>query len=110
MKSAGASSDGTLNIIGSWALANHVSANEMNYPTHVWVQGSASGKTRPYTATFDYNMCGKILWSSYHTQEPGGSSDTFPAYCKSTPTTMIAQEKVLEFLIFQISDCVTPVM
>ena len=116
MKAAGASNDGTLNIIGSWALASHMSANETNYPSHTWVQGSANGKTRPMTATFDYNMCGKVLWSSYHTQEPGGGGfDTaagggFPSYCKSTPTTMIAQEKVLEFLIFQISDCVTPIM
>ncbi len=116
MKGTGASPSGMINIIGSWALANHVSADSASYPTHVWVEGNAAGKTRPMTATYDYNMCGKVLWSSYHTQEPGGGGfDTspgggFPSYCKSTPTTMIAQEKVLEFLIFQISDCVTPVI
>jgi hypothetical protein len=115
MMAAGASTDGTLNIIGSWALANHVSANP-DYETHVWVEGTASGMKRPFTATFDYNLCGKVLWSSYHTQEPGGGGfDTsptggFPTYCKSTPTTMIPQEKVLEFLIFHISDCIPPIM
>jgi hypothetical protein len=114
MKTAGASSDGNLNIIGSWALANHVSANPM-YQTHLWVDGNAAGKDRPMTATYDYNSCGKVLWSSYHTQEWGGGRDgngasSFPSYCKSTASTMIPQEKVLEFLIFQISDCVPPVM
>jgi hypothetical protein len=109
MKAAGASPAGSINIIGSWALANHVSANMTTYPTRTWVQGTANSVLRPFTATFDYNMCGKVLWSSYHTQEPGGGSNAnFPSYCKSTPSTMIPQEKVLEFLIFQISDCVAP--
>ncbi len=113
MKVTGASADGKLNIIGSWALANHVSAAP-DFSTHVWVDGNAAGKNRPMTATYDYNSCGKVLWSSYHTQEPGGGdvsgASSFPSYCKSTATTMIPQEKVLEFLIFQISDCVPPVL
>ncbi len=114
MKAAGASKDGSMNIIGSWALGNHVSTSA-SYPTHVWVEGNAAGKNRPMTATYDYNSCGKVLWSSYHTQEWGGGLDgsgaaSFPSYCHSTSTTMIPQEKVLEFLIFQISDCVPPIL
>jgi hypothetical protein len=113
MTAAGATTNGTLNIQGSWALADHASASPM-YPSTTWVEGTANGKKRPMTATIDYNMCGKILWSSYHTQEPGGgsfgSTDPFPSYCKSTPSTMIPQEKILEFLIFQISDCVVPII
>ncbi len=115
MKNVGAAPNGTIPIDGSWAIANHMSTDSAKYPAKVWVEGTAPKSTastlkRPFTATVDYNMCGKILWSSYHTQEPGGSGKSFPGYCASTATTMIPQEKVLEFLIFQISDCVTPVM
>ncbi len=69
---------------------------------------------RPHTVTFDYNSCGKVLWSAYHTREPGGAQGfgTFPSYCLSNPSdpsTMIAQEKILEYLVFQISACVNNV-
>ena len=105
MKAAKASSTGSLPIIGSYALALATS-KDPNYPSTTWVHGMAGGKDRPMSVTFDYNMCGKALWSSYHTQEPGGAGSAFPTYCKSTPSTMIPQEKVLEYLIFQISSCV----
>jgi hypothetical protein len=118
LKIVGATTTGAVKIIGSWALADHVSANQMMYPSTTYVHGVASttaggSKDRPMTATFDYNMCGKVLWSSYHTQEPGGGGFgglmPFPMYCASTPTTMIPQEKILEYLIFEISACVGPI-
>jgi hypothetical protein len=75
------------------------------------VHGVTNGGDRPLSLTFDYNSCGKVLFSSYHTREPGGAGPTpFPNYCKSSPTMMTAQEKILEYLILQITDCVGPVM
>ena len=113
MAATNASPNGSLKIIGSWALALSTATDQTAYPSTTWVHGVAGGKDRPMTVTYDYNMCGKVLWSSYHTQEPGGggfgSIQSFPSYCKSTPQSMIAQEKILEFLIFQISSCVGPV-
>lgn len=118
MKAAGASADGSVMVGASWALANKVAQDQMSYPSTTWVHGSAKGIDRPMTVTFDYNMCGKVLWSSYHTQSPGGGKSAdpdsgpgtpFPSYCKSTAKTMIPQEKILEYLIFQISACLGPI-
>jgi hypothetical protein len=114
MAASKASANGTLTIQGSWALGLSTAADQTTYPSTTWVHGNAGGKDRPMTVTYDYNMCGKVLWSSYHTQEPGGGGfgaggQGFPSYCISTPQTMIAQEKILEFLILEISSCVGPI-
>ena len=109
MKAAGASADGSVQIIGSWALALATAQDQASFPSTTWVHGWANGADRPMTVTYNYAGCGKVLWSSYHTQEPGGVMGAFPQYCKSTPSTMIAQEKILEYLIFEISACVPPV-
>ncbi|RMH38051.1 MAG: carboxypeptidase regulatory-like domain-containing protein [Deltaproteobacteria bacterium] len=72
----------------------------------VWLEGNADGQ-RPLTTTFDYEQCGRVLYSSYHTEgrgfgDLGGSG--FPNYCSSGPLT--PQERVLEYLIFHIADCI----
>jgi hypothetical protein len=72
----------------------------------VWLEGDADGQ-RPLTTTFDYAMCGRVLYSSYHTAGRDGlglGGDTFPNYCASGGLT--PQERVLEYLIFHIADCI----
>jgi len=52
------------------------------------------------------NICGRVLYSSFHVA--GASSlgdDVFPTYCSTGEMT--AQEKVLEYMIFDLSSCVT---
>ncbi len=114
LKLVGKSNNGHVMIEAAYALADSVAADQKSYPSTTWVHGPVMGldaKDRPHTVTVDYNMCGKVLWSAYHTREPGGADGwgTFPTYCLSNPTdpsTMIAQEKILEYLIFEISACV----
>jgi hypothetical protein len=103
-------------LLGGWVLMDSTAKDQSTYPSETWIHGQTNGADRPLTVTFDYNMCGKVLYSSYHTREPGGADpfgggggSSFPSYCKSTSKTMIAQEKVLEYLILQISACVGPV-
>jgi hypothetical protein len=101
-------------LLGDWVLMQSTAMDQMSYPSMSWVHGNTNGADRPLTVSFDYNMCGKVLYSSYHTREPGGADplggpSNFPSYCKSTAKTMIAQEKILEYLILQISACVGPV-
>jgi hypothetical protein len=48
-----------------------------------------------------------VLYSSYHTAGRDGlglGGDTFPNYCASGGLT--PQERVLEYLIFHIADCI----
>jgi hypothetical protein len=109
LKALGQTKAGEVQIQDAFAMALGTAADQRTYPSTTWVRGAVKGVDRPHTVTFDYNQCGKVLWSSYHTREPGGSSGTFPTYCLSDPArpeSMIAQEKILEFLIFQISACV----
>jgi len=50
-------------------------------------------------------QCGRVLFSDYHISGTS-SSGTFPSYCSSTALT--PQEKVLEFLLFDLTSCVAP--
>jgi hypothetical protein len=100
-------------LLANWVLMKSTAA-DASFPSQTWVKGVTNGADRPLTVTFDYHSCGKVLYSSYHTREPGGASggfglNAFPGYCVSSPTTMIAQEKILMYLILQISSCVGPI-
>lgn len=115
LKATGSSPNGQVTIKASWALALSAAADQATYPSHLWVHGTVStdghpNVDRPMTLTFDYNNCGKVLWSSYHTKSnEGAGGSSFPSYCATTATNMLPQEKILEFLIFQISACVNPI-
>jgi hypothetical protein len=115
LMAANASQNGAVQIqdlLYNWVLMSSTAMDQTMYPSQTWIHGATNGTDRPLTVTFDYNQCGKVLYSSYHTREPGGTSlgaGPFPDYCASTAQTMIAQEKVLEYLILEISSCVAPV-
>jgi hypothetical protein len=72
-----------------------------------WISGPVPGRgNRPLTVTFDYNQCGRVLYSSYHTlgRDPASFLTPYPAYCLAAPLS--PQERILEYLIFEISSCV----
>jgi hypothetical protein len=79
----------------------------------VWLRGDAGGGlegSRPLTTTFDYQSCGRVLYSSYHTtgrEEPDwdeGPNYVFPSYC--TGSGLTPQERVLLYLILHVADCI----
>jgi hypothetical protein len=89
----------------AWAMQVAVPANENST---LWLEGPVSGgsytnEVLPLTTTFDYAQCGRVLYSSYHT-EGGGAVGNFPSYCASGDLT--PQERVLEYLILHIADCI----
>ncbi|MFO0622725.1 MAG: hypothetical protein U0745_15135 [Polyangia bacterium] len=95
--------------VGSWVLMRQTAQDQTKYPSTTWLWGTIKGERRPVTVSFDYpaqNACGKVLYSSYHTREHN-ESGLFPAYCPKTK--LIAQEQVLEYLIFEISSCIGPI-
>jgi hypothetical protein len=78
-------------------------------PTQQWL----SGNSRPMHFTFNTpvsapvaSQCGRVVYSDWHADAGGVSHDTvFPAECSSD---MSAQEKILEFMLFDLSSCVQP--
>lgn len=59
----------------------------------------------PYGADAD-NVCGRVLYSAFHVSDISNAGvKVFPTYCSTGPLT--AQEKVLEFMIFDLSACVS---
>jgi len=51
-------------------------------------------------------QCGRVLFSDFHVQDASEHDKIFPAQCNNNPMT--AQEKLLEFMIFDLGSCVPP--
>ena len=59
----------------------------------------------PYGAASDA-ICGRVLYSGFHVAGASNLGDKiFPSYCSKN--AMTAQEKVLEYMIFDLSSCVS---
>ncbi len=97
-------------FVGGWVMMHAVSKD-----TKLWVEGpvkSDDGKVsgvRPLTVTFNFKNCGKILYTSYHTEGREGElfPTAFPQYCGSSAIS--PQDRILEYLIFDIANCVKPI-
>jgi hypothetical protein len=95
-------------FLAGWVMQSQVPAADN---VKVWLEGPVTGgtytnETLPLTTTFDYADCGRVLYSSYHTEGGGNTlSQAFPTYCASGELT--PQERVLEYLILHIADCIT---
>ena len=91
----------------SFVVINKVSDNA-DGKTKVWVDGPAmSFGNRPQTVTLDYKSCGRLHYSTYNTEPNAVVSDTarWPNNCGSK---LAPQERLLEYLFFNIAACVGP--
>lgn len=53
------------------------------------------------------NQCGRVVFSDFHVEDTSTSKNViFPAECSNTPMT--PQEKLLEFMLFDLTSCVAP--
>jgi hypothetical protein len=50
-------------------------------------------------------QCGRVLFDDFHVENAAAGGTTFPNECTNSPMT--PQEKLLEFMIFDLSSCVT---
>jgi hypothetical protein len=82
-------------------LSEWVMMNRVNKDVKIWVEGKVQDldynidDVRPLTVTFNFENCGKILYTSYHTE---GREDEifpppFPEYCDETASP---QDRILE--------------
>jgi hypothetical protein len=87
--------------------------NGVNSPTQSWLTLDTTGNpvmqfvfdTPIPTNGQTVNQCGRVLFNEYHVESDVTNSDgdTFPDECTGG-TTMNAQEKLLEYMLFELTD------
>jgi hypothetical protein len=74
-------------------------------PSQRWVYAPNTTQTYSFNtpvAADAANQCGRVVYSSFHIATDSGTS--FPSECLAGPMT--AQEKVLEFMLFDLAACI----
>ena len=110
----------TLGQIPVNVVRNDFSA--VDAPAQRWMYAQTSGQVKPDPKdpaafplhyTFDTPVggtaCGRGVFSDFHVEDASNNpstSVTFPAEC--TPGAMTPQEKLLEFMLFDLTSCVSP--
>lgn len=107
---------GQLNISNSppdLTIANpRKDMNSVSGASVQWMYNQSTVDHFPLHYTFDTpvggsNQCGRVVFSDFHVANSASSGTTFPAECPGVPMT--AQEKVLEFLLFDLASCGTTI-
>ena len=92
--------------------------NAVNSPAQRWFYDDPNDfLAAPWTGIpleFTFNtpvggaqQCGRVLFSDFHVNTGGGQSAYFPDEC-GPPSPMTSQEKVLEFMLFDLTSCIQP--
>jgi hypothetical protein len=94
-----------------------IAPNGMGVPaTQLYMHANPTqSASTPLEFTFNTNpfgtaaqQCGRVLFSDFHVNTGGTGTGTFPGECPA-PTPLTPQEKVLEFMLFDLGDCVTSI-
>lgn len=80
----------------------------VNAPTTRWLYSTSPATVQTLSFNTPVGLpadqqCGRAVYSNFHIAN-GSASGTFPQECSSAPLT--AQEKVLEFMLFDLASCV----
>jgi hypothetical protein len=81
-------------------------------PAQQWITSATPATIQHYTFNTPLTaapdrQCGRALFSDFHVTDSRSSENvTFPAECQDTPLT--PQEKVIEFMLFDLASCVQP--
>jgi hypothetical protein len=121
LQNSGATVTGTSNQIDISTLRTDVGT--VIPPTQSWVtlnSGAYSGQTGNPVMQMTFNapvgapaanQCGRIMYNDYHVFNVSDNGATFPSECPDPAThAMSAQEKMLEYALFDLSTFVQPVV
>ena len=96
-----ATGDTSFEVKGNWTTINAINTvpgtnpagDAVDITPKVWVTANKNGQQRPTTVSFE-NQCGRVLFSTYHTESGFGGS-----------TTLLAQEKALLYVLLEVGVC-----
>ncbi len=99
----GVAPGGTINLSDTYSRVGLIRA-----PAQRWLY-SGSTNTQSYTFNTpttapEKDQCGRVYYSSFHIGTGRSQTGTFPGACRTTPLT--PQERVLEFMLFDLTSCV----
>jgi hypothetical protein len=120
LKNTGASATlGSINLDtlrNDFTAVSAVPATAENTPAQKWLTA-----TTPFSAPVHYTFdtpiayapnslpakqCGRVLYSDFHVSDATSEGQTFPTECAAAALT--AQEKTLEFMLFDLASCLGP--
>jgi hypothetical protein len=78
-----------------------------------WIDGTDPMKNDALVEHFTFNtpvsqptQCGHAIFSDFHVANADSNGKNFPDEC--VPSALTAQERILEYMIFDLASCVTP--
>ncbi len=103
LQAIGATSGPQITLTDTFSRVGAITA-----PAQRWLY-SGSQNTQSYTfntptTADEKDQCGRVYYSSFHIGTGRSLTGTFPGACRSTPLT--PQERVLEFMLFDLTSCV----
>ena len=105
---------GWLNVIGLNPASLNIAfpredSTAVVAPTLQWIYSSSPQFPLDFSFETPINMspqCGRVFYLDFHVTNAGTSGVAFPNECTAGPMT--AQEKVLEYMIWQLAQCTPP--
>lgn len=95
-------------------------------PAQLWLQSAGGGGGPPANTPIHYTFdtpftaggadgtCGRVVYSDFHVESQPNATfftgETFPNECPggTAPSSMTPQEELLEFMLFDLTSCVSP--
>jgi hypothetical protein len=114
LSNVGALQVGQLPIVQAMHNANVTSANPLSTP---WLLAGLKSPAPDATEYFSFDtplgaapaaVCGRVVYSDLHVGAASGDNPTLPVPQDCKPGPLSPQEAALEFMLFDLSSCVTP--